>query len=120
MAQGEGLLVRWGAEQSLAAMQGLQAAREALLDLQAQSNKQTLNQNAKRYALLPAENFFLTVFFTVYLGIVHVADCFTVLMTGQLLVACQLLCNSSMHCHVKYCRQPLQPVLPQTCSAKHE
>jgi len=51
-------LVRWGAEQSLAAMQGLQAAREALLDLQAQSNKQTLNQNAKRYALLSAETTF--------------------------------------------------------------
>ncbi|KAL0030048.1 hypothetical protein WJX79_003167 [Trebouxia sp. C0005] len=51
VAQGEGLLVRWGAEQSLAAMQGLQAAREALLDLQAQSNKQTLNQNAKRFTL---------------------------------------------------------------------
>ncbi|KAL0027199.1 hypothetical protein WJX77_002651 [Trebouxia sp. C0004] len=51
VAQGEGLLVRWSGEQSLAAMQGLQAAREALLDLQAQSNKQTLNQNAKRFTL---------------------------------------------------------------------
>jgi len=54
--------VRWGGEQSLAAMQGLQAAREALLDLQAQSNKQTLNQNAKRYALLSAENYFVECF----------------------------------------------------------
>ncbi|KAL0047867.1 hypothetical protein WJX82_001975 [Trebouxia sp. C0006] len=51
VSQGEGLLVRWGSEQSLAAMQGLQAAREALLDLQAQSNKQMLNQNAKRFTL---------------------------------------------------------------------
>ena len=93
--------MRWGAEQSLAALQGLQAAREALLDLQAQSNKQTLNQNAERYALLPAENVFLNVFSTVYLDIVHDLDCLTVLMTGQSLVACQLLCNSSMHCHVK-------------------
>lgn len=49
MAQGEGLLVRWGQEQSLAAAQGLQAAQEALLDLQAQSQKQKHNQNAKRY-----------------------------------------------------------------------
>lgn len=57
-----------------------------------QSNKQTLNQNAKRYTLLPVEYCFLDVFFTVRLGIVHDADCFTVLMTGQLLVACQSLC----------------------------
>ena len=48
MTQGEGLLVRWGQEQSQAALQGLNAAREALLDLQAQALKQKQNQNAKR------------------------------------------------------------------------
>lgn len=107
MAQGEGLLVRWGAEQSLAAMQGLQAAREALLDLQAQSNKQTLNQNAKRFALLSAESFLLNVFSTVHVDFVHDADCLTVLMTGRLLAACHLLCNSSLHCRVNICHLPL-------------
>ena len=48
VAQGEGLLVRWGEEQSQAALQGLHTARQALLDLQAQSQKQRQNQNAKR------------------------------------------------------------------------
>ena len=100
-------MVRWGAEQGIAAMQGLQAAREALLELQAQSSKQTLNQNAKRYALLSSENFFFNVCFTVYLGTVHDIDCCTVLVTGQSLVARHLLCNSSTHCHVKYCHHPL-------------
>ena len=50
VAQGEGLLVRWGEEQSQAALQGLHTARQALLDLRALSHKQAHNQNAKRCA----------------------------------------------------------------------
>lgn len=51
VAQGEALLVKWGQEQSQAALQGLHTARQALQDLQAQSQKQRQNQNAKRCAL---------------------------------------------------------------------
>ena len=47
--QGESLLARWSEEQSLAAAHSLQAARGALLEVQAQAQKQKQNLNAQRY-----------------------------------------------------------------------
>lgn len=46
--QGESLLAKWCEEQSLAAAQSTQAARGALLELQAQAQKQKQNLTAQR------------------------------------------------------------------------
>ena len=48
--QGETLLERWSGEQSMAAAHSLQAARAALLEVQAQAQKQKQNLNAQRCA----------------------------------------------------------------------
>lgn len=49
--QGETLLAKWSEEQSIAAAQSMQAARGALLEVQAQAQKQKQNLTAQRYPL---------------------------------------------------------------------